>query len=252
MTSTSDSIDPRALFSGSGPGARARDGCSVELYRRSRYAGEIEPLRDRLPPGTTVLELGCGTGRLTHRLLELGCEVTGVDNSAEMLAHVSDRVRRVHADIEQLALPERFDVVLLPSGLINHGDGAVRRAFIAAAARHVAPDGELILHAQDAHWLRTASAGDVMQGQDLCIHVAEVARSRDPREPLVRMTLRYEAVSPAGSLIASETRGEVWTHAFTVVALTRDSIAALLREGGFDEPEAVDAAGRWLAARPAR
>lgn len=248
MTSILDSNVPLALFSGSGPGARARDGCSVELYRRSRYAGEIEPLRDRLPPGTTVLELGCGTGRLTHRLLELGCEVTGVDNSAEMLAHVSDRVRRVQADIEQLALPERFDVVLLPSGLINHGDGAVRRAFIAAASRHVAPDGELILHAQDAHWLRTASAGDVMRGQDLSIHVAEVARSGDELEPLVQMTLRYEA----GHLHGSETGGEVWTHAFTVVALARESIAALLQEGGFEEPVAVDASGRWLAARPSR
>lgn len=110
------SISPATLpvhFSGTGPGPQSADGCSVELYRRSAYAGEIELLKPWLPPGTTVLELGCGTGRLTHRLVEFGCRVTGVDNSADMLRHVGDAVQRVQADIETLQLDQRFDVVLL-------------------------------------------------------------------------------------------------------------------------------------------
>lgn len=37
------------------------------------------------PVGSTVLEAGCGTGRVSWRLAELGYEVTGVDNDARML-----------------------------------------------------------------------------------------------------------------------------------------------------------------------
>jgi SAM-dependent methyltransferase len=230
------------IFSGTGPGGQTQDGCSVEVYRRARYACEIEHLRSMLPAGTTVLELGCGTGLLTHRLLDFGCEVTGVDNSAEMLKHVSDRVRKVHADIEQLALEERFDVVLLPSGLINHADAAVRRAFVAAAARHVAPDGVLILKCQNAQWLRTAVTGQLVKSDGVSIELVQVDRTphtqepQEPQVPQVRMTLKY-------------TLGEdVWTHAFVVVPMDEPAIAQLLNEAGFAVPEALDAKREWFLA----
>ena len=221
-----------AEFDGTGPGARTRDGCSVELYRRQAYAGEIEHLRPRLPAGTRVLELGCGAGLLAHRLLEFGCVVTGVDNSEQMLAHVSPRVRRVCADIEALALQERFDVVLLPSGLVNHADPAVRRAFVAAAARHVAAPGEVIVKRQDDAWLRTARIGPLGTSGALAIEVASVDRAGD----VVRMTLRYELA------------GETWTHAFCVEALDQAAVVTLLREHGFSAVQALDERGLWLAA----
>jgi len=75
----------RASFSGSGPGTQARDGCSVELYRRLPYFGELDAVREYLPYGVRVLELGCGTGRLTRKLLEWGTRPTSVDNSPKML-----------------------------------------------------------------------------------------------------------------------------------------------------------------------
>jgi len=223
-------------FGGTGPGAQARDGCSVELYRRQVYAGEIEHLRERLAPGTRVLELGCGTGLLTHRLLEFGCDVTGVDNSAEMLSHVSDRVRRVQCDIEALVLPERFDVVLLPSGLVNHADPQVRRAFVAAAARHLGASGELILKRQDDAWLRGAGVGPLATPGPLAIEVASVARAPGTVAERVRMTLRYRL------------DGQAWTHAFEVEALAEDDVARLLRSQGFAQPRALDERRLWLAA----
>ncbi len=232
--------DPQPLFAGTGPGSQTRDGCSVELYRRARYAGEIEHLRAHFLPGTSVLDLGCGTGLLAHRLLDFGCTVTGVDNSAEMLAHVSDRVRRVHADIEQLELPERFDVVLLPSGLVNHAEASIRHAFIAAASRHVAPHGQLILQCQNAHWLRTAVLGPLSRSSELSIEVAALDRATVDGVEQVRMTLRYLMGDDA------------WTHSFALVPLDESAIAALLRHHGFDEPVALDDARRWFAAKPRR
>ena len=36
-------------------------------------------------PGERILDLGCGDGVLTQKLVEAGCEVVGVDASAEMI-----------------------------------------------------------------------------------------------------------------------------------------------------------------------
>ena len=69
-------------FSGSGPGVRTSDGCSVELYRQLPYLGELDDILGGVPAGSSVLELGCGAGRLTRPLVERGLSVTAVDNSA--------------------------------------------------------------------------------------------------------------------------------------------------------------------------
>lgn len=225
-------------FSGTGPGAQARDGCSVELYRRARYAGEIEHLRPLLPTGTKVLELGCGTGLLTHRLLEFGCEVTGVDNSAEMLTHVSPRVHRVCADIENLQLENRYDLVLLPSGLINHSAEGMRRAFLAAARRHLSPNGKLVLKCQDAAWLRTAATGWRSTSGELSMALLHAERVEREKQVEVRMTLQYTLGS------------DMWTHSFSVVPLDEADIQGLLEAEGFGPPEAMAGRSGWYVARP--
>jgi SAM-dependent methyltransferase len=81
-------------------------------------------------PGASILELGCGAGRVTHPLVALGHPVVAVDESADMLAHVRG-AETVCARIEDLALGRRFDLVLLASHLIN-SDPPTRAAFLAA------------------------------------------------------------------------------------------------------------------------
>ncbi|HET9557668.1 MAG TPA: class I SAM-dependent methyltransferase, partial [Actinomycetota bacterium] len=71
-----------------GPGAITPDGCSVELYALLPPMGEPEVVHAAVPPGTSILELGAGAGRMTHRLVELGHPVVAVDESGEMLARV--------------------------------------------------------------------------------------------------------------------------------------------------------------------
>jgi SAM-dependent methyltransferase len=218
-------------FSGTGPGAQTQDGCSVELYRsRDDGAGEIELLAPNLKPGTSVLEFGCGTGRITRRLLAMGCTVTAVDNSAEMLEAAPPEATLIRSDIEQLRLAEKFDVVLLPSGLVNHPDAQLRAAFLAAAAAHLSPTGCFILQRQDPAWLASAQPGPVAVSPDgLAIRLEAVHRSGD----VVEMTLVY---SKAGSN---------WTHSFALLVLDEARLQEELDRAGFAAIEWLDARRCW-------
>lgn len=216
-------------FHGEGPGVQAQDGCSVELYRRMSYSGEIEFLSQFLTPGLSVLELGCGTGRLTRRLLSFDCTVTGVDNCAEMLAHAPTEARLLLSDIENLNLQEKFDVVILPTCLINHADPMIRAAFLASAARHLKFDGCFILERHDPAWLASAETGLLRQKDGLTVWLESVNRAHG----LVGMTIKY-----AG-------QDHIWTHSFTLVALDESALQSQLHAAGFDAISWLDTAHRW-------
>src|SRR4051812_21088440 len=89
----------------------APDGSPVGLFARLPELGEGEVVAAVLPSGASLLELGCGAGRITRQLVRLGYRVTAVDESREMLAHVRD-AETVEAPIEGLELGRRFDGVL--------------------------------------------------------------------------------------------------------------------------------------------
>ena len=107
--------------------------------------------------GSAVLELGCGTGRILVPLVRAGLEVTGVDRSMDMLAlcrqklayedeEVQSRARLVRADIRDLALSKRFDLVLAPCNLmccfVESGDAM---KVLHAARKHLKDSGVFIL-----------------------------------------------------------------------------------------------------------
>ena len=82
------------------------------------FAGgdELTAALDAFGPTGSVLELACGTGLWTGRLLRHATDVTALDASQEMLAvasgrHAGDRVRFMEADIFGWQPDRRYDVV---------------------------------------------------------------------------------------------------------------------------------------------
>lgn len=69
-------------------------------------------------PGEVVLDLGCGDGLLSQRLVDVGCEVLGVDASADMVR--ATRELGVDAEVisgEALQFDQRFDAVFSNAAL---------------------------------------------------------------------------------------------------------------------------------------
>jgi SAM-dependent methyltransferase len=218
-------------FSGSGPGPQTRDGCSIELYRQLPYLDELEGCRAWFEPGMHVLELGCGAGRLTRRLLEWDLQVTAVDNSAEMLSLVPTSATKILSDIEALGLDAIFDVVVLASGLINHPDRAAREAFVRIARRHLRVGGRFLLQRQNPEWLRTVSPGPAGMFGAAAIVVEAVDRDVTP----MTMTLRYEIGA------------DIWRQSFSVVPLSDAEVEMLLASSGFDDFTWLGSTRRWLS-----
>ena len=69
-------------------------------------------------PGERILDLGCGDGALTEKLLAAGADVVGVDASADFVATTCARGIDAHvADGEALAFRAEFDAVFSNAAL---------------------------------------------------------------------------------------------------------------------------------------
>jgi ubiquinone/menaquinone biosynthesis C-methylase UbiE len=101
----------------------------------------------------SVLELGCGTGRVTIPVARAGARIVGVDRSSEMLAHARRRSKRarlakrvswIRGDIRSLPFrpSARFALVMAPYGILQ---SLVResdlKATLAAVGRVLATGG---------------------------------------------------------------------------------------------------------------
>lgn len=96
---------------------------------------------------TSVLDAGCGTGRVGIELARHGIEVVGVDVDASMLATARERgpqVTWVRADLTELDLGRHFDVVVLAGNVPLFTPSGTQRRLLAACAAHVAPGGHLV------------------------------------------------------------------------------------------------------------
>ena len=95
------------------------------LYKDKDYAGEARYVRGLIdrhsPQARSVLDLGCGTGRHDLLLSQMGYRVTGVDQSAEMLAIAKAQLPAAppsptlsfdQGDIRSVRLGTQFDVVV--------------------------------------------------------------------------------------------------------------------------------------------
>lgn len=95
----------------------------------------------------SVLDAGCGTGRVALELARRGIAAVGVDTDASMLAtarRLGPDIPWIAADLTDLALGRVFDVVVMAGNVPLFTPAGTEAALVAGCARHVAPGGLLI------------------------------------------------------------------------------------------------------------
>ena len=97
----------------------------------------------------SVLDAGCGTGRVGIELGRRGLDVCGVDRDPAMLAVARERSPEVGWFEADLAAPDldlgrRFDVVVAAGNVMIFVDAGTEGAVVANLARHLEADGALV------------------------------------------------------------------------------------------------------------
>ena len=124
-----------------------------EFTEHPAYPGWVRRLealagRERRP-GDRALDIGCGTGKSSEPLIELGYQVTGCDQSPEMLAvarrKLGAQARFVEATLPKLPNLGSFQYVSCVNDVVNYLlDEEELTASLRAIARNLARDGVLV------------------------------------------------------------------------------------------------------------
>lgn len=96
---------------------------------------------------SSVLDAGCGTGRIAIELARRGIDVTGVDLDADMVAVAiakSPAQTWIVDDLARMQLSRRFDLVAMPGNVMLFCEPDDRRLLVHNLAQHLAPGGRLV------------------------------------------------------------------------------------------------------------
>jgi SAM-dependent methyltransferase len=216
---------------GTGPGEITPDGCAVEFYALLPTMGEPPIVHSAVPEGASILELGCGTGRILRPLAQLGHPVLGVDESPAMLARVPD-LPTTCSPIETLRLERTFDAVLLASTMLNT-EPAQRHAFLATCRRHVRPGGSIVIQQAPPNSPETATQPEREAGG-----IRRVIRSAHREGPRVDLVVEYHVGD------------RIWTHAFGRYDIGAEELTADLASAGLQFDQWLTDDRTWFTARP--
>ena len=196
--------------------------------------------------GDPVLELGCGTGRITMALAEAGKRITGVDLSGRMLeravkkraalrVEARERVHFVQGDMARFDLGEKFRLVIIPFRPFQHLlEVRQQMDCLESVRKHLMPKGRLILdvfqtdaermHDPVHHREMLVSEYEALDGRQVRITERVAAFHRAEQQNDVEMI--FSVVHPGG-------RKERLVFAWTLRYFFRYEVEHLLTRCGF-------------------
>lgn len=152
-----------------------------------------------------VLELGCGTGRVTLPLAAVNADVVGLDRSPIMLARAQEKERErtsaqatagagatavtwVAGDARDFELGRRFDLIIFPNNAICHlHERAEIRACLRRVWAHLTPEGRFVVETFNPSLALLTRGGES--------HPVAEYRDREGERIVVTETARYDAAT---------------------------------------------------------
>ena len=223
----------------------------------ARYVAELgAPVLELLAPktGERILDLGCGDGALTEKLVQAGASVVGVDASEEMARAARQRgidARAVSA--YELPFEREFDAVFSNAALhwMLDADGVISRV-----ARALKPGGRFVAemggHGCCAAIVVAISAVLARRGRDArALNPWYFPTAEDYRARLERagFGVDYIALIPRPTPLPAGIEGflDVFAQNFFREFKSEERIRAKSEVADLLRPVLCDEAGRWTA-----
>lgn len=168
--------------------ANVYDGMNTDLTDLEFYKKWLPTNKD-----ARILELCCGTGRLTIPIAKEGYNISGVDITSSMLEQAKTKALEtgleidfIQADIRTLDLPEKYDLIFIPFNSIHHlyQNEDIFRAFN-VVKNHLKENGLFLL---DCYNPNIQYIVDGAKGQK---EIAEYI-TKDGRKVSIKQKMRYE------------------------------------------------------------
>ena len=171
--------------------ANIYDGMNTDLADLHFYKRWLPKSKD-----ARILELCCGTGRLTLPIAKDGYNISGVDYTSSMLDQAKIKaseagleIRFIEADIRTLNLQDKYDLVFIPFNSIHHlyrnedlfnALGCVRN--------HLKAGGLFLLDCFNPN------IQYIVESEKVQAVIAEYTTD-DGRDVLIKQTMRYESTT---------------------------------------------------------
>lgn len=110
---------------------------------------ELSRLQPYVRANSALLDLGCGEGSLSRRLVGEAGSLTLVEKQPGFLDRVADepRLSKHCCDLSQFSYPQHYDLILL-FGVVTHLTLAEERAVYRSVATHLADGGYFVVKNQ--------------------------------------------------------------------------------------------------------
>ncbi|MEM1415517.1 MAG: class I SAM-dependent methyltransferase [Myxococcota bacterium] len=208
--------------------------------------GDVDFYRRVAAGAGSVLELGCGEGRVSRALAADGREVVGVDLDEGLVALATAAgggPTYHHGDVRRLALGRTFDRVIAPFGtaycMLTEAD---LEAMLLRARAHLAPEGLLVFDGYAADAFHAESTNDGVDEEGFLRTVEADGRVWDVHEHShwrrddQRIDAHYRHVPRDGGDAVRATIRQRYLLADQVEPLlARAGLALVVLHGGFDQ-----------------
>lgn len=211
-----------------------------ELYEieMGGFGDDIGFYSKYLPEKCSILELGCGTGRVTERLAGKNRRITGIDKSLHMLKKVDKRKNNncsyVCMDMQQLAFKHFFDAILIPYNTLNLlYEKTDALSCLSECRSLLTATGKLYLQLFIPDNQLRSHKGNIFQFQmfhrpDGGKIVKEILKQYSAQTKTIAIEERYR-IRPTQQGFDNQN----WNHFFSIAALSCEEWISLFNQAGF-------------------
>jgi trans-aconitate methyltransferase len=230
---------------------------SEQYAQNARFVTDLgAPVLELLAPqpGERILDVGCGDGVLTKKIADLGCEVVGLDASANFVASARklglDVVQRSAAEMEFDAC---FDAVFSNAALhwMKDADAVIQRV-----ARALRPKGRFVAEMGGYNCVKTLQSALIEEldrrgydGAAANPWYFPTPEDYGKRLETAGFEVRYIVLIPRPTPLPGDVMGWLTTFSscFTASLPEVDREEYLLSVRDRVKPRLCDAAGKWTA-----